>query len=166
MASALAGISILLDRNEPTAHDTEANSTTTIPTLLPPSAPVSDRAATPTSPTSTPASVRVLGRSRTTNLNTTSHSGTEATRSAARPVEMYCSATASSPLPVVSSSTPTTAAPRNCLRDSLKAAGPDRTSRKPESSAAAVMNRMAALSIGGIDSIAIPIPRYVEPHTT
>jgi hypothetical protein len=110
--------------------------------------------------------VSALGRSRTANLNTTSHSGTEATRSAASPVEMYCSATASIPLPRVRSSTPTRAAPRNCLRDILKTVGPDRTSRKPASRAAAVMNRRAPLSMGGIDSIAMPIPRYVEPHTT
>ncbi|GAA0934090.1 hypothetical protein GCM10009560_40890 [Nonomuraea longicatena] len=158
VASGLRGIAIRPDRNEPIAHDTEPMRTTTMPMVLPLSPPVSDSPAIPARPTSTPATVSGLGRSRRANLNTTSHSGTEATSSAASPVEMYCWATASRPLPVLSSRTPMAAAPTSSRRVIRSAEGPERMSRKAPSSVAAVMKRMAPLSMGGMDSMATAMP--------
>ncbi|GAA3122555.1 hypothetical protein GCM10020001_048820 [Nonomuraea salmonea] len=99
-------------------------------------------------------------------LNTTSHSGTEATSSAARPLEMCCSATATMPLPPVSSSSPTSAAPPNWRGVILNAALPFLISRNAARRSEAVTNREAPCSSGGIVSMAILMPRYVEPHTT
>src|SRR3954471_5873309 len=87
-ANALDGIGIRADRNDPIDHDSDPSRTITMPTGSvdsPP--PFSDRAATPPEPTSTPASATRPGRSLTAILNSTSHSGTDATSSAARPLD-------------------------------------------------------------------------------
>ncbi|GAA0969130.1 hypothetical protein GCM10009555_015650 [Acrocarpospora macrocephala] len=160
------GIGIRAVRNDPIDHENEANRITTTPTADPDPPPSSDRTATPTNPTRTPVRVSAAGRSRKTTRRTISHSGVEATRSAARPVEMYCSATATMPLPPVSRSTPTSAAPPIWCQVMRKGCLPCRTSRNVPRMSAAVTNRSPELSIGGMVSMAMAMPRYVDPHTT
>lgn len=140
------GIGRRADRNDPIDQESDAIRITTTPVVEdPPSEPVSESAATPPKPTSTPARVSTCGRSRTSRRKSTSHSGTDATSSAARPLEMCCSATETRPLPPVSSSTPTRAAPRNSRRFMAKAPRPRRHSSPSASSGAATRNRIAPL---------------------
>jgi hypothetical protein len=72
---------------------------------------------------------------------------------------MYCSATATMPLPPVSSSTPTTAAPPSCRAVILNGASPFLMTRNPPSSTAADTNRRAPLSMGGMVSMTMAMPR-------
>ncbi|GAA1019636.1 hypothetical protein Aple_086990 [Acrocarpospora pleiomorpha] len=160
------GIGIRAVRNDPIAHEIVANRITTTPVADPDPPPFSDRTATPTNPTRTPVRVSTGGRSRKTTRRTISHRGVEATRSAARPVEMYCSDTATMPLPKVSRSRPASTAPPNSRQVMRKGRLPCRTSRNVPRISAAVMNRSPPLSIGGMVSMAMAMPRYVDPHTT
>ncbi|GAA0375606.1 hypothetical protein Acor_81000 [Acrocarpospora corrugata] len=153
------GIGMRPARNEPSDQETDAIRMMATPPgddELPPS---SDRTATPPNPTRTPVRVSMGGLSRNTTRSTISHSGVEATSSAARPVPMYCSATATMPLPPVSRSTPTRAAPPNSRQVMRRARPPRRSSRNVPRISAAVTNRRPPLSIGGIVSIAMAMPR-------
>ncbi|GIH28962.1 hypothetical protein Aph01nite_72720 [Acrocarpospora phusangensis] len=160
------GIGMRAVRNDPIAQETDPARTTTTPIVDDEPPPFSDRTATPMNPTRTPVRVRTGGRSRKTTRSAISQSGVEATSRAASPVEMCCSATATMPLPPVSRSRPTRAAPANSRQVMRKGLVPCRTRRNVPRSSAAVMKRRPLLSIGGMVSMAMAMPRYVEPHTT
>ncbi len=146
-------------RNDPIDHDSDPARMITMPMALDDAAPVSESPATPQNPMSTPASVSSRGRSRAIMRKTTSHSGTEATSREARPEEMCCSAIATMPLPPVSSRRPTRPAPRNSRRVMRKLPAPRRTTSTVPRMRAAATKRRPPLSIGGMVSMAIMMPR-------
>src|SRR4051812_34933498 len=127
---------------------------------------VSVSSASPPKPTSTPASVAAAGRSPVISRNTTSHSGTLAMSSAARPLDMWSSATPTMPFPPVSSNSPTSAAVASRRHGTRSTRGPFLIASTAPSSTAAVTNRRPALIIGGIVCTTKWMPRYVEPQTT
>jgi hypothetical protein len=121
--------------------------------------PGSARTTSPAKPTRTPATVAAGARSPRPNLSTTTHSGTEATSSAARPEGTVCSPRTTPPLPPSSSSVPTAAAPASCRRFTRSAPRPRRSRSTTPSTAAATTNRAPAESRPGMVSTVTRIAR-------
>jgi hypothetical protein len=98
------------DKNDPSAHENDANSTRKNPSvrLLPPPPPGASRSPTPMKPTKTLISVATAILSPVIRRISTTHSGTAATTSAAKPESMCTSATFTMPLPPAASSVPAT----------------------------------------------------------
>ena len=121
--------------------------------------PGSARTAMPTKPSAVPAMVARRGVSRASRRRQTSQSGTSATSRAARPEGTVCSATATPPLPQVSSSTPTTPADSNRRGGTRRTPGPWRTARNAASRIPAHRNRTPIASNGGTNPTRTRIPR-------
>ena len=119
--------------------------------------------AMPTKPTITPTTAS--GRSRrpfAAKSKVAIHSGKVATMSAATPVSIRCCDTATRALPPTSRNVPTIAVAIQCWRVGRVLRGRKIAKRI----APATRKRIEAIRNGGIDSIAISIPRYVAPQMT
>ncbi len=156
----LAGSGSLAEENEPSDHRTEAASTSSTPdSRTAPLNPGPVSTASPASPTSTPPRVLRGGRSPVLARNTTTHIGTAATSSAARPEGTEVSARATRPFPPRTSIRPTRTAEPSCARVARSAAGPYRHATTAASSRPAAMKRAPAESRGGMVSTTMRMPR-------
>ena len=118
--------------------------------------------AIPANPMITP--TMAIGLSRrpfAAKSNVAIQSGKVATINAATPVSIRCCATATSALPPTSRNVPTIAVATQWWR-----VGRSRGRKITKRIAPATRNRIEAIRNGGIDSIAISIPRYVAPQMT
>lgn len=146
--------------NEPSDHRTEAATTSSTPdSRTAPLSPGPVSTASPARPTSTPTRVRRGGRSPVIARSTTTHIGTAATNSAARPEGTEVSARTTPPFPPRISSRPTRTDEPSCARVARSAAVPYRQATTPASSRPAVMNRAPAERKGGMVSTTIRMPR-------
>jgi hypothetical protein len=111
-------------------------------------------------PRTTPPTVRRVGRSPVPARTSTTHSGIDATSSAARlDGRPRSCASVTRPLPPSSSSRPVPAAPASSRPVARKAERPRRTATQAASSRAAAPKRAPADSSAGSVSIAYRMPR-------
>lgn len=136
---------------EPSDQSTDATSTSSTPeSCTAPPMPGRVSTASPAKPSSTPPRVRSGGRSPVAVRSTTSHIGTAAMSSAARPDGTSVSASTTRPLPPRISSRPTMTAEPTWARVARSAAGPYRQATRPSSSRPAAMKRAPAERNGGM----------------